>query len=734
VSDEDCATSAFCSAAGACVSKKTAGQTCAADEECSSTACVDGVCCNSACTGQCEACSVPGKVGTCSPVTGAPPASKPACAGNGTGCDGKCNGVDTKACAMPGENVQCRLPACASSVATLAESCDGSGKCPSARSQACDATGCDGTLCKGCKLDSECTAGSYCRGGICTTFAENGAACSRDDECESGSCTDGVCCNGTCDGQCEACNVPGKVGTCAPSTGKPVGTRAKCTGDGTTCGGECDGTHRDTCSYAGFGVTCVEPTCTKGRATIAAFCNGAGQCPQAEVQQCPGQCDGSGTICAGDCAGTCSSIDTYCSAGVCLPLKLAGEPCNSLAECASSFCVDGMCCDRGCAGQCEACDVPGSEGTCRAVAGAPHGSRQACATDGSTCSGICNGGTPDHCSYPGGERACRPGTCSNGVADLSATCQGNGSCAPRQQQRCTAAGCNPTGVQCAGTCTTDAQCTAAQYCSAGICTARLDDGEPCGAPRQCTSGACVDGFCCDTGCTGQCEACDVSGKEGTCSPATGLARNGRAACAASGACGGFCDGVARGACTVPNGAVTCGEPYCANGFSTAAATCSNTVCVPPLPTGCDPYQCSPAGGCLDQCAADDDCAEGLVCTDGACVQPPPEVDSGVTPPDASVGTGGRSDNTGGRNSAGVDAGSATGGITGAGGRATGGGAVTRDAGADAGHEGGSGSDSGCGCRVSSSRNDVSALVAGLALSAAVLARRRRKRAPPGERV
>jgi hypothetical protein len=733
--DAECTANSYCTAGGKCLAKGAPGQACADGNQCLSTFCVDGVCCNSNCGGQCEACAVPGKVGTCSPVLGAPPASKPRCSGNGTGCDGTCNGADTTACVMPGENVRCRAPACAAGAATLEETCDGSGTCPPARTQSCGAVGCDGALCTGCKVDTECAAGSYCRAGICTTLADNGATCSRDDECESGNCVDGLCCDTGCSGQCEACNVPGKRGTCSPATGKPVGTRAACAGEGSLCGGACDGTDRLGCTYPGFGTLCVEPSCANDRATVAAFCNGSGLCPAGETVDCPEGCDRTGTLCDNGCVGTCSSLGTYCSGGVCVPLKQIGESCSTLQECVSSYCIDGVCCDRACDGQCEACDVAGTEGSCRPVAGAPHGSRTACASDGGTCAGRCDGGTPDRCVYPGGERACRGGTCTAGVAVLASTCQGNGACGPLQQQRCTAAGCAPSAVLCSGDCTTDAQCAANAYCSGGVCAPRLGNGAACATARHCTSGNCVDGVCCDTGCTGRCEACDVSGQEGTCVASLGPPRNGRAACPGSGACGGFCDGTNRTTCA-PSTGDDCGQSYCANGFFTDVPRCVATQCHAPDAVTCDPFACSAEGTCAETCATDGDCAFGLVCEGGTCVEPPEGVDAGARP-DASAGSGGQPSTggrsaTGGRSSGGAstigpDA-SSTGGAAATGGNRGG----TRDAGTDAGRGPGSVSDQGdCGCRLSTERPAPVPLSLAALGVLGLLARRRK--ASPRER-
>jgi hypothetical protein len=53
-----------------------------------------------------------------------------------------------------------------------------------------------------------------------------GVACTSNNQCLSTFCVDGVCCNDDCTGQCEACNLAGKAGTCLPVKGKPVTPRA----------------------------------------------------------------------------------------------------------------------------------------------------------------------------------------------------------------------------------------------------------------------------------------------------------------------------------------------------------------------------------------------------------------------------------------------------------------------------------------------------------------------------
>jgi hypothetical protein len=750
--DADCAQGNYCAAGGKCTAKAGAGATCAAGNQCLSSFCADGLCCNDDCVGQCEACNLPNKKGTCSPVSGAPVAPRPLCAGNGTGCDGTCNGVQTNACAVPGQSKQCRAPSCdaTSAVATLGESCDGSGACPEKRTQDCKPGICGVTQCTGCSTNATCPAGDFCRGGVCKPLSGMGTKCSSDVECTSGHCVDGVCCDHDCTGQCEACNQTDHVGTCMPiPAGQgPAEGRPGCAGDPARCGGVCDGTTTRSCAYPGPGRLCRDARCENGIATLVAFCDGSGSCPAESQQTCPtgyacvnGRCGGGPAACISE--NDCNS-DQFCSGGICKLKNGPGALCNAGVECGSGICVDGVCCTKACSGQCEACNVRGSEGTCTPVAGAPPGSRQACASDGTICGGICDGVIGDHCTYKGASTSCRQGACANGLADLPAVCQGNGSCAPRQQQSCDPFACDTAGAACAGNCKTNANCAANQFCAAGICVARQASGATCGAPEHCASNHCVDGLCCDKACGGQCEACDQVDHLGTCIAISGAPRNGRPGCEGLGTCGGFCGGASGTNCVLPGLGVVCGQGFCSGSAAASAPKCNGAAtCVVPPVRSCDPYQCDDQGAsCLTTCEHDEDCAPGLVCDPrGGCVQP--AGDGGVGPDrDASVGAGGSgSGPDGGTGRGGRDGGrggstGGAGGATSTGGRAvnSGGGSAGTELDAGAGRSDASASknnskDQGsCACGVPGSRRrDASGLFA-LGVLGLVAARRRRARA------
>ncbi|ADO69149.1 choice-of-anchor A family protein [Stigmatella aurantiaca] len=138
------------------------GGTCSNANDCASGACVDGVCCNTACTGQCTACNVPGKAGTCSPVTGAPRGNRPACASDGSVCGGTCDGTGVS-CSYPAASTLCRAASCAGNTETHAAFCTGNGFCPGATTTPCNPFVCGANACLNhCETFADCSTGNYC--------------------------------------------------------------------------------------------------------------------------------------------------------------------------------------------------------------------------------------------------------------------------------------------------------------------------------------------------------------------------------------------------------------------------------------------------------------------------------------------------------------------------------------------------------------------------------------------
>lgn len=308
------------------------GQSCSQDQRCDSGHCEDGVCCDSAC-GQCQACveSKTGKPdGTCAPIP----------AGEDPDSD-------------------CTDPVCAAGVQTGNE-CDGAGACDT-RVIECDPYRCaagGGVCAASCMTEMDCVVSAFCdtATNVCKGTRPLGDACTRGDQCASNNCVDGYCCNSACDGQCEACDVEGSLGTCAAVTGAPHGARDACVDNGDDCAGACDGKNRVVCTYPGDSTTCADSTCD-GTTKQPFHCNGAGECAQAATVSCsPFVCGDS------DCRSDCTE-DDHCASGFicqeanCVPApearcsddgsrkdtRVVGLDGEVLKDCAPYLCVSGQC-------------------------------------------------------------------------------------------------------------------------------------------------------------------------------------------------------------------------------------------------------------------------------------------------------------------------------------------------------------------------------------------------------
>jgi hypothetical protein len=142
-------------------------------------------------------------------------------------------------------------------------------------------------------------------------------------------------------------------------------------------------------------------------------------------------------------------------------------------------------------------------------------------------------------------------------------------------------------------------------------------GDACTNAVDCASGFCVDGVCCNTACTGQCEACDGA-IPGTCSLVTGAPHPGRPPCEGNDSDCGYCDGTST-ACVYPDLAPC--ATSCAGGSQTVSLCDGKGDCKPfSTPIPCTPYACIDTTGCASSCTVDSECAPGFQCsTEGVCL-------------------------------------------------------------------------------------------------------------------
>ncbi len=189
--------------------------------------------------------------------------------------------------------------------------------------------------------------------------------------------------------------------------------------------------------------------------------------------------------------------------------------------------------------------------------------------------------------------------------------------------------CSPfscSSTSCGGACSSEAECAATAYCDGSNCIPKADSGKPCGENKQCKTGFCVDGVCCNTPCLGQCEACDTQSAVGTCLPVIGEPHGSRTKCAtgsAEEACAtARCDGTVRDACAGFLGPeVSCRQATCVKGVAITSAVCAGKgSCPAPDLRQCEPFACVGAA-CAKACTVEAHCAAGYRCDEetGLCL-------------------------------------------------------------------------------------------------------------------
>jgi len=313
--DPDCAAGFIC-LGGICTSKKLNGSSCVVNSECASSNCVNSLCCDKPCYGECESCRLPGFIGTCKPQSTAAKCGPNGCSGSFLVTPGNCSGVDNTC------------------IAATVTPCPNNLTCK------------DTMICnESCTSDAQCKTGYVCTAGTCVVSSDAGVPdagsgdalaiadgpapvlppkpivsgdflrCTKDSECTTNHCVEGVCCDTACTDRCYSCALLANPGKC---TVEPVGVDLKneC-GPALTCLGTCGGD--GSCIGAGNGTMCARNRCVGST-------NGAG----------PAYCAAPGAKCNAS-----DAVPFDCVPYICEP---AFGACRS--TCASSLdCANGFVCD-----------------------------------------------------------------------------------------------------------------------------------------------------------------------------------------------------------------------------------------------------------------------------------------------------------------------------------------------------------------------------------------------------
>lgn len=625
------------------------GNTCSPNgpsNACNTGWCTDGVCCEVQSCGTCQRCDdgTANGSGTCTTVMNA---EDPNSCSGANACDaaGVCKKKNGQTCVAGSECLSGNCIdgyCCVDTCTTPCRSCANvSGTCTTVVSSV------DDNFCNGVNT---CDASGVCK-------KKTGQTCAGPNECASGFCADGTCCQNACTTPCRSC--ANAAGTCTnvvasqddnncngTSSCDAAGVCKKENGQVCTVGGEClsgnciDNTCcADTCTTPCRSCANASGTCTTvisntddNNCNGTSSCDGAGVCKKENGQACgaaaeclSGNCV-DGTCCADGCttpcrscanaAGTCTTLvtsgdDNTCSgnntcdaSGAC-KLDL-GQACTGATQCASGFCVDGTCCAN-------ACTTP-----CRS-----------CANAAGSCTTLVTNQTDDNCSTPNscdGTATCKKAagqSCTTATECASGICK-DGTC-------CTSA-CTGSCQSCAnpsGTCNPvssgdDADtCTGANTCVSGAC--KKKNGQSCAAALDCASGNCKDNTCCSSACTGACQSC--ANATGACTSVT----NAEDADTCTG--NNVCDGA--GACKKKNGQSCAAQSECASaickdntccstGCTGTCQSCANSTGSCQTVTGAsDPDTCAAPNACdvAGQCKLlnGQACSSGAECVSGFCV-------------------------------------------------------------------------------------------------------------------
>ncbi len=349
---------------------------------------------------------------------------------------------------------------------TAPPQCNTASDCPGT-APACNQIACVANVCvtQGLAAGTPCASDSLactldvCNGsGACSHPAGNAGTTCR---ASAGTCDVAETCNGT-DSTCPADALVIAGVQCRASAGECDAAEA-CSGASPLCPNN---------GFINAGTACT----ADANACTADICDGNGACTH--------PAGNGGTICrpaAGTCdaAESCSGVSTTCPADA---LAAVGTVCRAaVTDCdLAETCTGGA-----------ACPADGAK-----ASGTP------CSDDGSICTvDACNGsGT---CAHTAGNigTVCRP---ASGECDLAESCTGAATC-PTDGFVPSGSVCTSDGNDC-----TDDRCNGAALCAHPTNTSPCSDGDACTAADQCSAGVCTGtdlaGQSCDTGLLGVCLA------------------------------------------------------------------------------------------------------------------------------------------------------------------------------------------------------------------------------------
>jgi MYXO-CTERM domain-containing protein len=394
----------------------------------------------------------------------------------------------------------------------------------------------------------DCVTGYFCENGSCKTQKEVGSTCLVANECATGYCVDGVCCQSACDGVCRACSAAkkggGKDGLC-DAVASDTDPDNDCNDDGKdSCkqNGLCDGAGE--CALYPNKTQISASQCVGDNGIVKQICDGKGKVIIDSSQSSCGayRCDSAKNDCFFSCTSTSQCTGVYaCINGNCLLPAGNNQPCTLDDDCSSKHCVSGFCCNEACSDTCESCRLDAAPGTCLPIPSGvdPDGGGPKAKCNGNpnapACQGYCNG-TERQCFYPGTSTIC--GSACVSAVQTPYACNNNGECIAQTPTPCDPYACDSVTKKCKENgCATDDDCakgarcdTTAKQCvqASAMCAGPFSIKAANGSEQSCKGYLCLDGSGCRDTCDKPNECDTASGyscQNGQCRTSTGSAGN-----------------------------------------------------------------------------------------------------------------------------------------------------------------------------------------------------------------